>query len=344
MRYTLRLLTLDQLSRAAGVVCALELMRSDPTTSTGATAARRLADRDRPVGRLAPPRRTGWAARATTDQTPPSTACARYKTTAGQAAPAPLKACPWCGDAVHAGQLPCMPNETRAAQPCDPLRQPACDFTRDRRCRSLTVDEPIYRRLPAFLIATVDKFAGLPWVGEAAPSSAMSTATTEHGLLRRRASRARGRPLGNGARARPPDLIIQDELHLISGPLGTMAGLYETAIDRLASRGSGGKRDPAEDRRLDRDRPPRRASRSRRCSTGRDTAVFPPPGSTARDSFFAKTVPSARSRRASISASPPRAAGRSSSSCARCTTLLAGAQAKRTRRRRRRAAIPPTPT
>ncbi|MFW5835304.1 MAG: hypothetical protein ACOCYE_14535 [Pseudomonadota bacterium] len=38
----------------------------------------------------------------------------------------------------------------------------ACDFTRDRPLPLLTVDEVIYRRLPAFVIATVDKFAGLP--------------------------------------------------------------------------------------------------------------------------------------------------------------------------------------
>ena len=78
----------------------------------------------------------------------------------------------------------------------------------------MAVDEPIYRRLPAFMIATADKFAALPWSGE--------TARFFHG--------------GDPDHPRPPDLIIQDELHLISGPLGTMAGLYETAIDRLCTR------------------------------------------------------------------------------------------------------------
>ena len=96
------------------------------------------------------------------------------------------------------------------------------------------VDEPIYRRLPCFLIATVDKFAAMPWRGEVAsffgrvktlrPGTASTApATTDDGG--RRSTRY----------LPPPDLVIQDELHLISGPLGTMVGLYETAIDEPAA-------------------------------------------------------------------------------------------------------------
>ena len=111
-----------------------------------------------------------------------------------------------------------------------------CDFTRDRPLPILTVDEPIYRRLPAFLIATVDKFASLPWVGETGAFFG-HVDRFEHGLgFYGAAEPGQGRPLGNGWKLDPPDLIIQDELHLISGPLGTVAGLYEAAIDQLATR------------------------------------------------------------------------------------------------------------
>jgi hypothetical protein len=86
----------------------------------------------------------------------------------------------------------------------------------------------------------------------------------------------------------PPDLIIQDELHLISGPLGTMVGLYETALDELCSREVDGKKvrpkivaSTATVRRAD--------SQIRALFNHRLVDIFPPPGPDRRDSFFAKT-------------------------------------------------------
>ena len=94
------------------------------------------------------------------------------------------------------------------------------------------MDDQIYRRLPTFLIATVDKFAALPWTGQ--------SGVLLGGADRRDANGFYGpAEPGKGTRLKsplsPPDLVIQDELHLISGPLGTMVGLYESAIDTLAS-------------------------------------------------------------------------------------------------------------
>jgi hypothetical protein len=157
----------------------------------------------------------------------------------------------------------------------------------------LTVDEPIYRRLPAFLIATVDKFAGLPWVGECGAFFGHVDHFEEDVGFYGAAARG-GRPLFNGAALDPPDLIIQDELHLISGPLGTVAGLYETAIDHLAMREHEGRR--IRPKIVASTATVRRASSQIRALFDRtETSVFPPPGVDRHDSFFARTLSSAES-------------------------------------------------
>lgn len=99
----------------------------------------------------------------------------------------------------------------------------------------LAVDDPIYRRLPCFAIATVDKFAGLPWVGQVGAFFGRVTRYDPEGGFFGPCDAPQGAAIPGG-RLLPPDLVIHDELHLISGPLGTMVGLYETALETLSVR------------------------------------------------------------------------------------------------------------
>ena len=177
MRYTLRLLTLDQLSRASGVICALELMRTDPK-NVDAKGRRLLGDWPIEIGLWvgsdASPNRLGGKGNA--DQTTAVGRVRRYKTGQDKRAPAPLKACPWCGTPFTPHSFACVPTTTAPINMEIRCVNSRCDFTRDRPLPILTVDEPIYRRLPAFLIATVDKFASLPWIGETGVFLVTSTA------------------------------------------------------------------------------------------------------------------------------------------------------------------------
>ena len=237
MRYTLRLLTLDQLARAAGVVCALELMRTD---TENVDESKRPVLGDWPieiglwVGSDASPNKLGKKGQS--DETTAVGRVRRYRNGRDKRAPAPLKACPWCGTEFTRSSFACVPNDLAPRNLEIRCANTSCDFSRNRPLPILTVDEPIYRRLPAFLIATVDKFASLPWIGETGAFFGHVDRFQEGNGFFGASEPGEGRPLDNGWSLDPPDLIIQDELHLISGPLGTVAGLYEAAIDQLASR------------------------------------------------------------------------------------------------------------
>ena len=167
---------------------------------------------------------------------------------------------------------------------------PTCAFTGNRALPILTVDEVIYRRLPAFVIATVDKFAGLPWLAEADAFFGHVDRMDNWGFYGAADPRGDGTPLHNGNSLAPPELIIQDELHLISGPLGTVAALYEVALDRLSTRNRGEHR--IRSKIVASTATVRRASSQIEALFDRQTtAIFPPPGPNRRDSFFALTVP-----------------------------------------------------
>jgi len=275
MRYTLRLLTLDQLQRAAGLVCALELERKE---------RKRLGDWPIEIGL--------WVGGAATPNTfgdaknrKEGTAVywlEQYKKDRGPA-PAPLKNCPWCGGELKKDAFALQPTAAKPQRLDLRCYEVDCAFSSDSRLPIVVVDEEIYRRLPAFMIATVDKFANVPWEGRAG-------AFFGH-VERSDASGFYGAAEGGGtklpAELRPIDLIIQDELHLISGPLGTVAGLYETAFDLLVSRKINGEwRGP---KIVASTATVRRAETQIRNLFGRDrTAIFPPPGIGRDDSFFAR--------------------------------------------------------
>src|SRR4029077_6838886 len=179
----------------------------------------------------------------------------------------------------------------------------SCEFTRNNPLPILAVDEPIYRRLPCFLIATVDKFAAMPWTGPVGGFFGRVDRYDKNGFYGPCDPNA-GVPLPGPLL--PPDLVIQDELHLISGPMGTMVGLYESALDELCARKVGEKlirpkivASTATVRRAEKliraklaPRPPpaRGAEKQIRALFCRRTVdIFPPPGPDRRDSFFART-------------------------------------------------------
>jgi hypothetical protein len=295
MRYTLRLLTLQQFQRAAALICACELLRQGDPGRWG----------DEPfriglwVGQRSTPNWTKDSAEAVKQ--------AHNLGWGGGGTPHQLTNCPWCGKPIHPGQN--IQVETVEAghghtfQYCsDPLGQCPFSFRQSpgEGIPIVVVDEEIYRRLPSLLIATVDKFAQMPWKGATAMLfGRVNGLCPRHGFRspeiedsdshpKRDAFPAvKTQPIGS---LRPPDLIIQDELHLISGPLGTLVGLYETAVDELCAWNLDGRR--VRPKILASTATIRRAREQVHNVFLRRVAVFPPPGLDADDSFFARRAAS----------------------------------------------------
>ena len=163
-------------------------------------------------------------------------------------------------------------------------------------------------------LLTVDKFAGLPFIDKVGAFFDHVDREDGHGFYGA-AEPGVGRRLFDGVRLLPPSVIIQDELHLVSGPLGTVAALYEVALDRLASRRQGDR--IVRPKIVASTATVRRADTQIRALFDRPrAAIFPPPGPDRRNSFFAITEPAARVLAASMWGSPRPAKAQSSCSCA----------------------------
>ncbi len=285
MRYTLRLLTLDQLSRAAALICALELERQRDVTKLG----------DWPfeiglwVGRAATPNEMG--AKNDGNKFSARTKTIAYKNNDQKAAPIPLELCPWCGEPFRPNSFQLVPNPDQPLNLRVICLNRQCEFGARNPLPILAVDEPIYRRLPCFLIATVDKFAAMPWTGPIGGFFGRVERYNRDGFFGPCELNV-GAPLP--APLPPPDLVIQDELHLISGPMGTMVGLYETALDALCAREIGGR--TVRPKIVASTATVRRAEKQIRALFSRkEVDIFPPPGPDRRDSFFAQTHTPAQS-------------------------------------------------
>jgi hypothetical protein len=291
MRYTLRLLTLDQLERAATLICALEIERRQDAQKLG---PHRFSI-GLWVGKSATPNRFG-SAKDRDPTTARNRVLAFRRDPRANPSPIPIDKCPWCGEPFGQDTFDLKPNAEAPLMLRVMCTAPKCEFKwrkdHPEGIPVLAVDDEIYRELPCFVIATVDKLAGLPWIGKTGL------------LLGRNVTHANALGFYGPAQmppdARllpepllPPDLIIQDELHLISGPLGTMVGLYETAIDHLTARA--GPERPIRPKIVASTATVRRAQPQIRALFGRTRVdVFPPPGPDRRTSFFAETVPTTK--------------------------------------------------
>lgn len=209
MRYTLRLLTAQQFQRAAALICACDKIRKENEEELG-TARITIGLW---VGSDSTPNRRDDARRA----------FQIMEQGREEENPFIVLKCPWCGsqmgylkeartNKVKGYKRRKIGTKETIIYQCDNQQ---CDFSKpDFNLPFVVIDEDIYDNPPTLLIGTVDKFAMLTWKPEA---------KTIFGFR------------GNERKFSPPELIIQDELHLISGPLGSMVGLYETMIEELCT-------------------------------------------------------------------------------------------------------------
>ena len=291
MRYTLRLLTIQQFQRATTLLCAMEVIRKKDIAKWGTepfTLGLWVGNKITP---------------GTTEQSHRAIESERDGKRVTGASPAQLTFCPWCGNGILPGRdIHVDRNTGRTAICCgDKLSQ--CEFSKSNSeglgLPVIVVDDEIYRRPPTMLIGTVDKFAMMAWRGQTRSLfGKVSQECERHGLLWPD-SECKGAHTKKGvlpatkirqiSAIRPPDLIIQDEFHLISGPLGTIVGLYETAIDELSSWKLNGK--VIRPKIVASTATVRKASEQVHNVFLRKVAVFPPHGLDIEDNFFSVQRP-----------------------------------------------------
>lgn len=204
MRYTLRLLTAQQFERASFLICALEYLRKALLTREEYGIS--LGSESITLGM--------WIGSASTPNKLSDLGNGKFKDyyssvnsgTKPTSNPFPISYCPWCGCKLESTADPTLHGYNKKGE-LHCINASNCSFD---KLPIMYIDECIYKEPPTLLFATVDKFAQL---------------TNED----------RGKMLGAGTNRRRPDLIIQDEMHLISGPLGSLVGMFETMVEEICT-------------------------------------------------------------------------------------------------------------
>lgn len=299
MRYTLRLLTSQQFVRATTLMCAAEMIRNEDQETWGSE-----------------PFRIGlWVGTAVSPKVfeEAKTQIQEVRADGGSVhglTVLQVKRCPWCGTPINPRSDLVARDELRRIYVYCGDQLGKCEFSRGKSSEGLpllTVDEEIYRFPPIFLLATVDKLSRLSREGQAASLFGYVKERCERhgyrhedsnelvcsGSSNHLAKPEVGLPAASTvkvSRLRPPDLIIQDELHLISGALGTAVGLFESVIDIVSTwTSSDGK--TVKPLIVASTATIRNAKEQVRRLYGRSVEVFPPQVIDVRDTYFSKEVP-----------------------------------------------------
>lgn len=262
MRYTLRLLTSQQFQRASGLVCALDEIRLRLRKENSLDLGDDPISIGLWVGGSNTPNTNEGARTALTQASNPNNP---YQFV--------LQRCPWCGAQIG----PVKTSKTRCVvkgiiRAGNDVRfrcgSRDCRLSNGNGIPVTVIDEQIYNTPPTILIGTVDKFASLAWKPEVRNIFGLDE---------------------DGERIKsPPNLIIQDELHLITGPLGTVCSTYETVIEELCTDYRGGK--PTKPKIVGATATTRNYRDQIHKLYGRkSTAIFPPPGLESADSYFASS-------------------------------------------------------
>lgn len=246
MRYTLRLLTTQQFQRALRLIMALEQIRLWKDNRFN------LGDTEISIGLYV------GSASLPNSNNELENETQNWQRTHGKV---PLDLCPWCGSEI----VPVKKDREQHFR-CKNIN---CTFGGKNVFPVRLCDEQIYCKPPTLLFGTVDKFAQLA-----------------HKVDNSDIKKDSRRIFGNTNDCFPPDLIIQDELHLLLGPLGSAVGLYECAIDQLCTR-----KDPngniIRPKIISSTATTRNTSLQIRALYDRNVSIFPKNGTDYDDSFFA---------------------------------------------------------